>query len=129
MAQKPVYGVVYLVTNIVNWKVYVGQTTRPKVRWGEHWYGHHRNPRSRLQYAIRKHGKSNFHFAIVAEADCQEDLDNLERLWIIALNTLDKKHGYNLTSGGERFTHTEETKAKIAAAGTGRKGYDRSGPN
>lgn len=120
MADKPVYGVVYLVTNTVNCKVYVGQTTRPTVRWGEHWYGSHNNPRSRLQYSIRKYGKSNFHFAIVAEAESQDQLDHLERLWIICLNTLDKRHGYNLTSGGEHFTHTAETRAKIAAAGRGR---------
>lgn len=123
------YGAVYLVTNILNGKVYVGQTTRPSVRWGEHWYGSHKNPRSRLQYAIRKYGKNNFEFSVVAEARSQPQLDDLERLWIICLNTRDKKLGYNLTSGGEHFTHSEETRAKIAAANVGRKYGDRKGPN
>ena len=122
MAQNPnFFGEVYVHTCIPNGKSYVGQTTvgvsrrwcdQVKItRWPKH-VGHN-YPLSR---AIRKCGKNAFEHQVLAVAHSKAELDNLEKVWIISLQTR-KPNGYNITAGGEGnfgLTHTEATKAKIS---------------
>ncbi|MBR3051000.1 MAG: GIY-YIG nuclease family protein, partial [Selenomonadaceae bacterium] len=53
-----VFGVVYLIWNIVNGKKYVGQTV--KARFNEH-----ARQNGIIGRAIRKYGKKNFRYGIV----------------------------------------------------------------
>jgi group I intron endonuclease len=106
-------GAVYAHTNLVNGKVYVGQTQRePWQRWRDQ-----RNEAMRgelkcryFQSAIRKYGWDAFDHQVLGTADMKEELDNLEKIWILLLRATERKYGYNLTSGGEGGYPSEETR-------------------
>lgn len=89
--------VVYLVTNRVNDKQYVGQTIRPlQDRWRDHCRVKDDNYFHR---AIRKYGAENFTVEIIDTAETLEELDRKEMYWISKLGTL-CPHGYNIMAGG-----------------------------
>lgn len=145
-------GFIYLITNTVNDKCYVGQTSQtPERRLIEHLSKATRGSTGcrHLYNAIRKYGSDSFRVVQIAKAQSQEDLDRLEILWIAILNSTDKSVGYNITSGGnvEAFTEesrlrmreaqkkrhansppSEETKRKIKAAAIGRPGPNKGIP-
>ena len=105
---------VYIHTNKINGKKYVGQTSRnPKYRWGKNGIGYKRNPR--FYSAIKHYGWSNFEHEIVASNLTKKEADNFEILLIDKLDTMNQDKGYNLTKGGEGKTgykHTEEQRKK-----------------
>ena len=115
---------IYIVTNLVNAKQYVGITKSLKRRWKEH---KSMNGSSKaLHAAIKKYGKSNFAFTHVADAFDGEAAELLERMFIIEHNTK-FPHGYNLTAGGQGTTDVgAETKAKMRNAKLGKKMADAS---
>lgn len=104
------YGVVYIITCLINGKQYVGQTIQdnPINRWKT---GHLSSARGKsrvlLHNAIRKYGAESFIFEIVGYAEDQEALNVLEDL-LICLNKTLAPTGYNLRRGGSRgkFTPT-----------------------
>ena len=91
------YGVIYLIKDKTNDKIYVGQTTRSV----EERFLEHSKADSYLGRAIRKHGKENFSIEILVECQTQKELDEQERIFIEKFNC---KHpnGYNFTEGGRR---------------------------
>lgn len=108
------YGYIYTITNTINGKQYVGQTTRnPKIRWQEHHYGMEQNDRKNapLYAAFQKYGIENFSFEVVETVPVSE-LDEKEQDWIARLNTY--SNGYNATCGGQHnksYYSEEERKA------------------
>ena len=96
-------GYIYKITNLVNNKVYVGQTSESiQQRWKEHLYeanyDKNRKYNSALHCAIRKYGPDNFNVSILEEVD-NSLLNNREMYWIEQYNSF--KLGYNMTLGGE----------------------------
>jgi group I intron endonuclease len=90
---------IYLITNIVNGKQYVGQTKRTlKQRWSGHICDAITCGKGgRLNNAIRKHGKYNFIMETIVE--CSEDVvDDYEIMFIDLYET--QKKGYNIERGG-----------------------------
>jgi group I intron endonuclease len=109
------YGTVYLITDLTNDKTYVGQTWRnPKARWWGHQHDAKKRATTYLQHAICKRGVDNFTLGILGFARTQEELDNLERVWIVCLNSASSSFGYNLTWGGGGSRATEETREKLS---------------
>ncbi len=89
---------VYIITNTLNAKQYVGISKQMQVRWGKHKNAAGSAPA--LHAAIKKYGLDNFvftHFANAFDFECAQDI---ERLLIKEHNTM-APHGYNLTVGGE----------------------------
>lgn len=126
MAQSSNFvGEVYVHTCLVNEKSYVGQTTQGvQKRWNDH-VRHSRiagSPDFRypISRAIRKYGANAFQTQTVSRAQSKAELDNLEKIWIILLQT--QENGYNITGGGEGhpMPHTPESCAKISANRTGK---------
>lgn len=114
------YGRIYLVTNMVNGKQYVGQTTMDvSLRFSKHCLKS--QYRSRLNYAIEKYGKENFTIETIDYALDQSELDALERLYIFGYQTMDSRNGYNVTKGGRGGIRTKEAAAKAAEKLRGRK--------
>lgn len=121
---------VYMHTNKINNKVYVGQTCDKLThRWGKHGQGY--KTQKRFWRAIQKYGWDNFEHIVFAENLTKEDADHMEKLLIALYQTTDKNKGYNITTGGDGGAaygennpfygkhHTEETKQKISIANTG----------
>jgi group I intron endonuclease len=116
------FGEIYLITNILNEKAYVGQTKNGvEFRWSQHLMRTKRR-NDALASAIRKYGASAFDRQSLATASSQSELDNLEKVWIILLQTR-APQGYNLTSGGNVGTRrnppTLETLARMSASHKG----------
>jgi len=93
---------IYKITNIINNKIYIGQSIHIEKRFQEH-INEAKNGRSNmlLHKAIRKYGSENFRFEILEE--CTEaDLDAKECYYIDKLNSRNRELGYNLLEGGNK---------------------------
>lgn len=96
---------IYKITNQVNGKVYIGQSSNIENRWREHiltannkdYYGH---TRMLIYPAIRKYGIENFSISIIEECSI-EQLDEREIYWISYYDATNPIKGYNLLSGGQ----------------------------
>ncbi len=115
--------IIYKITNKINGKVYIGQTTQLlRDRWSDHArpsMGRHKN-RSAIASAIRKHGKDNFVIEQIDEAVSLDELNIKEVTYIKAFGCL-SPGGYNLELGGNSKACHEETKEKIRETLKGRK--------
>jgi group I intron endonuclease len=113
---------IYLITNVINHKEYVGKDKNIPRRRYAHFEqlraGRHGNPH--LQNAYNRYGKQAFHY-MVLEYCSPEDLVERERWWMGLLNTLDP-HGYNLRSADGHFV-SNETRKRMSIARMGRPGY------
>jgi len=117
--------IIYKITNIVNSKIYVGQTIGSLY---DRWCGHKSETKRGYKYplyqAFVKYGIDNFTVELLETLpinSTQEDLDNREKWWIATLQTLSPK-GYNLDVGGRgRGRFSEETLRKMSLAKIGKK--------
>lgn len=108
-------GVIYKITNTVNGKAYIGQTSATlHRRWNEHKAdARNRKAHPYLHLAMLKHGYDNFTIEVVDQAETREELDAKEIEWIAKLRTTDKHHGYNCTTGGGACFHGPSSRARI----------------
>ena len=115
-----VYGVIYKCTNLINGKVYIGQTTRSLRKRRDNHIDRARNKStSHFHRSMNKYGFENFKWEIIDSASSKEELDFKESLHIKLFNT--QQNGYNIADGG--FTagaHKQETKDKISKTMKGR---------
>lgn len=115
------HGYVYVVENLVNGKIYVGQTTDLKARENAHL--NKKRKHSIINSAVQKYGKESFEFILLESCISQEQLNEREIYWINQLSTL-SPNGYNLKEGGDGGgKHSEETKEKIRQRRLGHRGY------
>ena len=109
---------IYMIQNLVNFKIYIGQSVNIEDRWGDHkerLRGNQNKPNKHLQSAWNKYGESNFEFTIICECD-ESQLNTKEIDYIAKLKTYDRDFGYNKTYGGEGGRPTEETRRKQSEA-------------
>jgi len=87
------YGFVYLTTNKVNGKKYIGmcKNTHEKKYLGSG---------KLLKEAIKKYGKENFERIILQVCGTFQELSKAEEYWIKKYNAVKDESFYNLTSGG-----------------------------
>lgn len=119
---KQVYGIIYLLTNKVNGKKYVGQTRKSLRR---RWRGHLRSsllekPLLLVDEAIKEFGSSNFSLRGLCHCYTFERLNYKEAFWINKLSSR-SPHGYNVRSGGWGGSHATETREKQRSAKLGNK--------
>lgn len=117
--------VIYKITNKVNGKVYIGQTTVPlELRWKHHCKIKTKRCCPLIRAAIEKYGPDNFDISVLQLCNSKVELNIQEAFWIAQYKSFGQ--GYNLTSGGDRAELAEESKKKISNAlkgrPTGRKG-------
>ena len=95
---------IYLITNVVNDKKYIGKTTKhnPFDRWKEHKNTARLNNKQAqsmpILRAIRKYGADSFIFTLIEECP-DETVNDRERHYIQEYNTYN--YGYNITLGGD----------------------------
>ncbi len=113
--------IIYLATNKLNDKVYVGQTIKTlQNRISRHLYRVKNNSNLAFHCALRKYGIENFEFHILEECCSIEMLNEREIFYIKEYSSYQKKYGYNSTTGGKNFFLSEEAKNKIAIKAVGR---------
>lgn len=122
-----VYGIIYKITNKINGKVYIGQTTqgfnKRYKRKGigiERVYNHHKYYKNRknnktfngrLFYDIEKYGFDAFEIVKVFDfAFSEDELDIREMMWIKVLNSFE--NGYNRDFGGKGAKGVEKNMPK-----------------
>lgn len=91
------YGFIYITTNHINGKKYIGQKKYDK-------YGHWENYLGSgiyLTRAIEKYGVENFSKEIIEECESKELLNERETHWISFYNAVDSDDFYNIASGGD----------------------------
>lgn len=105
--------IIYVFTNKINGKKYVGQTSRNfKERVGEHL----RRNVTYFDKALKKYGISNFDYEIVDNACSIDELNEKEKFWIVKNDSM-IPNGYNLCEGGGvtvGYTHSMESKIKMS---------------
>ena len=114
--------IIYKVTNLINGKIYIGQTVRSiEERWKAH-CGASLRRKSTLYFhqAIRKNGIENFKVVIIKRVTTQEDLNKFEKVFIQKYKSYLPEFGYNVTYGGSFGRQSEYAREKISKALKGR---------
>ena len=93
--------IVYIATNKVNNKSYIGCTSISLKRRKIQHKSEARKPRYYFHYAIKKYGFNKFGFEILWKAKDAEEMYNMEAEFIQHYKTNDPNLGYNLSNGGE----------------------------
>ena len=109
-----IYHLVYLTTNLVNGKIYVGVHSTHKLNDGYLGSG------TAISHAIKKYGSDNFsrqilHFCLTEAQSLSYESMIVDQCFI------DRKDTYNIKlGGGNKVAHTDEIKQKISIKATGR---------
>lgn len=101
-------GTVYLTSNNVNGKIYIGLTSSNNPKY--------LGSGSIFKKALKKHGKANFTKVILKTGiSCLQDLNYWEDFYIKMYNSTEKSVGYNMRPGGKNggWRHNEESILKI----------------
>lgn len=119
-------GFIYKITNAVNGKVYIGQTSKTiEERFAAHIKKAKQHTNRYLYDAMNHYGYDKFKVSKIEECD-DSLLDEREKYWIARLNCI-MPNGYNMTEGGgggDTWTnnpHKEETAMKLIVANRGKK--------
>ena len=121
-----VYGIIYKVTNSVNGKVYIGQTTNSNGFKGRYDYKGEgveriynkyqaRGGNEHLFNSIKKYGFNSFKVEEIFDiAFSQTELNIKEKTYIRLYNSDNNKFGYNKTDGGDNGQPSLETRKKMS---------------
>ena len=111
-------GTIYKITNTVNGKSYIGQTTQPvSQRLHQHIK---KAPNPVLKNAINKYGKEAFVCEVLHENVTEDMLDALEIEAIKLHNTI-TPHGYNINHGGHKNRiFSDQARQKMSEAKKGK---------
>lgn len=112
------YGYIYITTNLVNNKLYIGKHSRPK--FDKSYFGSGKG----ILNAIKKYGKSNFICEVIDWAKDEYDLNCKEIYWIsfLGANT-HSKYFYNQSGGGQGWTSEDVSGDKNPMYGVHRTGW------
>lgn len=105
-------GIIYIATNKINNKVYIGQTINTLARRKNGHIGAAQRKEDNLYFhrAIRKYGEESFEWKILEEinidskSELKQYLDNQEIYYIKLYNSNKNEYGYNLTQGGDSYS-------------------------
>lgn len=100
---------IYVITNTVNDKIYVGQTWRSLISR----FSKHANEKgcAKIHNAIKKYGKNKFTIKYIALTFDQQNADKIESYFINKFDTIE--NGYNLREGGSCGKFSELSKEKM----------------
>lgn len=126
---------IYKITNLVNQKIYIGQSKNPKYRWTAHKREAKQEfPQLVVEEAMKKYGIENFIFELI----CSVIPVNDEKQYYLITSEIETelvtqeqshislKKGYNVSRGGSNAPKTEEWKQKVIAKRKSKDNYKHS---
>lgn len=108
------YGYIYLTTNLVNKKIYVGQK-KSEIFLGNKYLG----SGFMLARAIKKYGRNNFNVELLEFCESKLELNEREVFYIAYYNSTNSDIGYNIATGGQGGDLGPEVNKRISKAVTG----------
>lgn len=113
--ENKIYGIIYLITNLINGKFYIGQTTQKiNIRFRQHCG----STTCIISKAIKKYKKENFKIEQIDIAYNQDQLNLLEGIYISWFKSLTTQNGYNIRAIiNGTYRHTDYTKKKLSKLG------------
>lgn len=116
----------YIITNLVNGRHYIGQTYRSlPSRWKCHVRRSAKGSNTAFHNAIRKYGPNLFYGDILWTGEAAKDaLDDKEKYFIQYYGSYNSVNGYNLTRGGDGcfgFKHRISARLRMSVVQRGRK--------
>ena len=99
------YGYIYLTTNLINNKIYIGK--HKSTDFDKNYYGSGKI----FVKALKKYGKENFKVEVLQICNSEEQLNKAEKYWINEYRKNKLYEMYNLSDGGEggcMYNYSEE---------------------
>lgn len=109
-------GFVYITINLINKKIYIGRRA-----YSNDWR-RYLGSGVAFKRAVKKYGKNNFKRIVLSVGYSEEELMDLEKLYISIFNSNNRDIGYNLSNGGENASGrvvTKEVRSIISQKLTG----------
>lgn len=103
---------IYMLTS-PNGKIYIGQSNNIYDRMRRYSYLHCKGQKH-LYNSLKLYGFKNHKFEILQQVP-EDQLDIVEQNYIWRYNSANREIGYNLSFGGKRCKHSEESKLLIRA--------------
>jgi len=121
--------IVYKIKNVVNGKIYIGQTIRELSDRIKSHFRQSKNSNTLFSRAIRKYGINSFLWEQLCICSTKKNLSESETFYINLYKSNHRGYGYNLTSGGEGMgglSPSEETRKKLRIVNIGKKHTDET---
>lgn len=99
MGEQEALGIIYIITNKVNSKVYIGQTRKALSERMRHHFSKYETC-TKLKKAIEQYGKDNFIYNVL-ELVPYSKLNDREAFYIERYNSIE--NGYNIKKGNSKF--------------------------
>jgi group I intron endonuclease len=114
---------IYRITNLINNKVYVGQTIQKIERRLRQHLRDSKNLKLKfpIYLAMRKYGIKNFICETICVCSNIKELNNKETFFILKYRSNEKKFGYNCDTGGKNKIPNKETRKKYSKRSSGKK--------
>jgi hypothetical protein len=104
------YGFIYLTTNNINGKMYIGQRKYDKRKEYKTYFGSGKL----IKRAINKYGKENFSKIIICNTKNKNESNEKEKYYISLFNAVESDDFYNISEGGDGgsclYGYTEQQK-------------------
>lgn len=99
MEEQEALGIIYIITNKANSKVYIGQTRKTLSERMRHHFSKYETC-TKLKKAIEQYGKDNFIYNVL-ELVPYSELNDKEAFYIDKYNSIE--NGYNIKKGNSKF--------------------------